>query len=66
MRTASMGCSPDRMGADERLQEVISLLAVGFLRSRATRAVDGGEKDLDVLRTSSEVCHEPQSEGESL
>jgi hypothetical protein len=57
---------PDQMPADARLQEVISLLARGFLRSRAARAVDGGEKDLDVLRTPSDVCPEPRSEGESL
>jgi hypothetical protein len=54
---------PGRMSADERLREVISLLAAGFLRSRA---VDAGEKDLDVLRTPSDVCPEPRSEGESL
>jgi len=57
---------PERMPADERLQEVASLLAAGFLRYRSARAVDGGEKDLDFLRTSSEVYRKPQSEGESL
>jgi hypothetical protein len=57
---------PNQMSADKRLREVISLLAAGFLRSRATRAVDAGEKGLDVLRTPSDVCSEPQSEGESL
>ncbi len=57
---------PNQMPSDERLQEVISHLARGFLRSRFARAVDGGEKDLDVLRTSSEVCPEPTSEGESV
>ena len=57
---------PDQMPADDRLREVASLLAAGFLRHWAARAVDGGEKGLDVLRTSSEVCDEPQSEGESL
>jgi hypothetical protein len=66
MRSASAGPCPDQTPANERLREVISLLAAGFLRSRAGRAVDAGEKDLDVLRTSSEVCVEPQSEGESL
>jgi hypothetical protein len=57
---------PDRMSADDRLGEVVCLLAAGFLRYRSARAVDGGEEDLDFLRTSSEVCHKPQSEGESL
>jgi hypothetical protein len=66
MRSASTEPCPDRMPADERLRETISLLAAGFLRSRAGRAVDGGEKDLDVLRTPSDVCPEPRSEGESL
>ena len=55
---------PAQASPGARLQEVASLLARGFLRSRGTRAVDGREKDLDVLRTSSDVCHEPQSEGE--
>ncbi|MGD0111435.1 MAG: hypothetical protein ABSD48_06195 [Armatimonadota bacterium] len=57
---------PDQLSPDDRLQEVASLLAVGFLRYWRREAVDGGEKGLDVLRTSSEVCDEPQSEGESL
>ena len=57
---------PERMSATGRLHEVASLLAVGFLRYWAARSVDGREKDLAILRTSSEVCHEPQSEGESL
>jgi hypothetical protein len=57
---------PDQMPPDDRLREVASLLAAGFLRHWAARAVDGGEKGLDVLRTSSEVCPKPTSEGESL
>ena len=57
---------PEHMSAEERLNEATSLLAAGFLRHWAARAVDGGEKDLAILRTSSEVCDEPQSEGESL
>jgi hypothetical protein len=56
MRSASTGPCPDRMAANQRLREVISLLAAGFLRSRATHTVDGGEKDLDVPRTPSDVC----------
>ena len=58
--------SPHLLSADARLQEVASLLAAGFLRHWRRRAPDFGEKDLDVLRTSSEVCPKPQSEGESL
>ena len=54
------------MSATERLAEVAALLAAGFLRYWRREAVDGGEKDLAILRTSSEVCPEPTSEGESL
>jgi len=57
---------PERMSADERIHEVASLLAAGFLRYRAGRAADGGEKGLAILRTPSEVCVEPTSEGESV
>jgi len=57
---------PERIPADDRLQEIASLLARGFVRYWRREAVDGGEKDLAILRTSSEVCDEPQSEGESL
>jgi len=47
---------PERMSADERLQEVASLLAVGFLRHRSARAANGGEQCLAILRTPSEIC----------
>jgi hypothetical protein len=57
---------PDQLTPDERIHEVASLLAAGFVRHWLHRAVDAGEKDLAILRTSSEVCDEPQSEGESL
>jgi len=72
---------PDQLSPDKRLRELSSLLAVAFLRHWLKKAprpegrdggpkglatVDGGEKGLDVLRTSSEVCDGPQSEGESL
>jgi len=57
---------PDQLTADGRIREVAALLARGFLRYWRREAVDGGEKGLDVLRTSSEVCDGPQSEGESL
>lgn len=38
-----------------RRAEVAAILATGFLRLRL-RHVDGGEKDLDVLRQSSDEC----------
>jgi hypothetical protein len=63
MRTA---LDPDRLPADARLHEVASLLAAGFLRSWAAQAVDAGEKHLAFSSTSSEVCSQPRSEGESL
>jgi hypothetical protein len=53
------------MAAAQRLQEVTSLLALGFLRWWATRAPDGGDRGLDVLRTSSDECPKLESEGES-
>jgi len=56
---------PEQMSALERLQEVGALLAAGFLRSRPGFASDQGERALDFLRTSSEVCAKPSSEGES-
>jgi hypothetical protein len=58
--------NPDQLSPDNRLQEVASVLAVGFLRYWRREAVDGGEKDLAIPRTSSEVCPKPTSEGESL
>ena len=57
---------PEHISSDERLQEVTSLLAAGFLRYWASRRADGGENCLDVLRTSSDECVKPRSEGESL
>ena len=57
---------PDQISADQRLHEVASLVAAGFLRYWRKKAAPGPEKDLDVLRTSSDVCAKPQSEGESL
>ena len=50
---------PEQMSADQRLQEVVSLLSTGFLRHWLHKAADGGEKGLAILRTSSEVCAEP-------
>jgi hypothetical protein len=61
MHTAA---ASDQMPSDARLSEVASLLARGFLRSRAAGAVDGRDKGLAILRASSEVCDGPQSEGE--
>ena len=60
------GLDPEHMPADARLREVASILAAGFLRYWRKRCPVFGEKDLDVLRTSSEVCPKPRSEGESL
>jgi hypothetical protein len=56
---------PERMSADERLREVASLLAIGFLRYRLRRAADGRENGLAILRTSSDSCVEPKPEGET-
>jgi len=56
---------PDQISADERLHEVASLLAAGFLRHWLRKSSDWREKELDFLRTSSEVCPEPTSEGET-
>ena len=57
---------PDLMAARDRIQEISSLLAAGVLRHWLKTAVDGGEKDLAILRTSSEVCVKPTSEGENV
>jgi hypothetical protein len=57
---------PERMSADSRIQEVASLLSVGFLLYWLRNTADAGEKDLAIFRTSSDVCIKPTSEGESL
>jgi hypothetical protein len=57
--------APDLMTGIERVAEVASLLATGFLRHRLRRAPDGGEKDLAIPRLSSDSCVEPTSEGET-
>lgn len=54
-----------QLPASTRLRETASLLAVGFLRHWLRHSSDGGEKGLDVLRTSSDSCAEPTSEGET-
>ena len=64
---------PEQMSAEQRLQEVVSLLSAGFLRYWLRKAVDGGETcppavwrdGLAILRTSSDSCVEPKSEGET-
>ena len=62
----------DQISADERLRELSSLLAAGFLRYWPHKAAKGADEGLAILRTSSEVCAcppeagEPSSEGESL
>jgi len=63
---ASNRVDPERISPDDRLRELSSLLAAGFLRHWLKKAVDGGEKGLAILRTPSEVCARPTSEGESL
>jgi len=71
--TMSNPLSPDLLSAHERLAEVGSLLAAGFLRHLAHRAAQGAPVGLDVLRTSSDECpqqtahkrSETRSEGES-
>lgn len=64
-KTPSSPLLPERMAAKERLHEVASLLATGFLRHWLRKAPDGRENGLDVLRTPSDVCPRPSSEGES-
>ena len=64
-QVAPNGVDPQHMSATERIHEVTTLLTVGFLRYWQTRAPDGREKGLDVLRTSSDVCPKPSSEGEN-
>lgn len=54
---------PELLSPEERLAEVGALLALGLLRGRL-RAAGRREKDLDFLRTSSDVCPKPSSEGE--
>jgi len=72
---------PEMMTAHERLAEVASLLARGFLRARL-RAAEKRQNGLAILRTSSHECPKwlggpcpppwrpkakpPESEGESL
>jgi len=56
---------PLNMSPDSRLREVASLLAAGFLRHWLRESPDWREKELDFLRTSSEVCPEPTSAGET-
>jgi hypothetical protein len=58
--------NPEQMPPAARLRELTSLLAAGFLRNWLKKAADDGEKCLAILRTSSEVCPKPSSEGESL
>jgi hypothetical protein len=57
--------NPELMPAKERLAEVASLLARGFLRARL-RAAEKCQKGLAILRTSSHECPKPKSEGESV
>jgi hypothetical protein len=47
----------------QRLDEVVGLLATGFLRLQLRRT-DGRKKVLDVLREPRHECVEPESEAE--
>ena len=53
------------MAGTERVAQVASLLAAGFLRYRLRKGADGGENGLAILRTSSDESVEPKSGGES-
>ena len=54
---------PESMTPAQRLEEVASLLATGFLRLRLRRT-DGRKKVLDLLAAPSDECIEPESEVE--
>jgi len=62
--------NPDLMADRERLAEVASLLAAGFLRCWLHKAPQSADVGLAIPRTSSEVCvcppeaDKPKSEGE--
>ena len=61
-----LNCVPvAQVPASARLKETASLLALGFVRWWLRKAPDGRENGLDVLRTSSDECPKPSSEGES-
>jgi hypothetical protein len=47
----------------QRLEEVASLLATGFLRLRLRRT-DGRKKDLELSGVPRDECVEPESEAE--
>lgn len=53
---------PELLSPGERLAEVGALLALGLLRGRL-RAAGRREKDLAILRPSSDSCPKPSSGG---
>ena len=55
---------PELMTADQRLQEVISLLSAGFLRHWLRKAADGTENALAIPGEPSDSCLKPKSAGE--
>jgi len=55
-KSAPNPLDPELMPAKERLAEVASLLAKGFLRHWLRKAADGRENGLAILRTSSHEC----------
>lgn len=63
-RAVSNALAPELMAADERLAEVASLLASGFLRHSLRKAAQGADVGLAILRTSSDVCGCPPQAGE--
>lgn len=63
-KAASNPLEPELMAARERLAEVASLMAVGFLRYWLHKADKGDNAGLAILRTSSEVCGCPPQAGE--
>jgi len=65
-KSAPNPLDPELMTAKERLAEVASLLARGFLRYWLRKAADGRENGVAILRSSSHECPKPESGGESL
>ena len=62
-KSASNPLDPELLTAQERLQEVASLLALGFLRHRL-RAAKRREKPLAIPREPSDSCSKPRPRGE--
>ena len=65
-KSAPNPLDPEHMTAKERLDEVASLLAWGFLRHWLRKAAGGRENGLAIPRASSHECPKLESGGESL